>query len=295
MQTLNTYERRSLGFEINIQGIDYKDLKGSLVFEVENVEYGFPVSIMQDHISVSIPPLKDVVMKGLDDKKIIRCHLVVHGQGFILEPWSGEFELHSPVRMEAKMLEVEDSDYTPSSSKSTKNLKPKITVEGKMKKNIEEQSTELSDDELINMFKKKILKENKIKKPVKKSKSREQLASDLVSKKLNEINNTVDRVLKSDIFLNEYKQSKPVKQKFVKKVEQNIKKKSNPSDVQQLFESVGLKNKTIQKKLIDRAIELGGDDEQSIFTTVEKMLGVKTEGTLFNQYVERQYEKDKKY
>jgi len=108
MLKLNTDEKRSLQFEVNIQGINHQELQGVLKFVVGEVEYGFPVKILSDHISVDVPPLDDIVKVGLTEGEVVDCKLDVFGNGFYLNPWSGQFKLKTPVRMEAKMRIADD-------------------------------------------------------------------------------------------------------------------------------------------------------------------------------------------
>ncbi len=111
MISLSTDEKRNLQFDVTIEGIDYKKLKGTLTFEVENVMYGFPVRIIADHIDVEVPPLGNIIKKGLKDDSIIECKLDIFGNGFYLNPWNGKFKLKTPVRMEARMNMMDDVPY----------------------------------------------------------------------------------------------------------------------------------------------------------------------------------------
>ena len=105
MLNLNINETRMLDFEVQISGIDSEQLKGSLRFEVNNVEYGFPVEFKNESILVNIPPLKNIISTELKEGTTLKALLEVNANGFYLNPWSGEFIVSSPVKMEAKIKE----------------------------------------------------------------------------------------------------------------------------------------------------------------------------------------------
>jgi hypothetical protein len=102
MLKLNTDEIRNLQFEVSIQGINYDELQGSLKFIIEDVEYGIPVKIQRDLVSVEVPPLEEIVARGMKNGDIVECKLDIFGNGFYINPWGGQFELSTPVKMETK-------------------------------------------------------------------------------------------------------------------------------------------------------------------------------------------------
>ena len=120
---IDTNEPKKMRFNVNIQGVDFKQLQGSVKFKLEGVEYGFPVDILKDHISVDVPPLDDIIKKGLNDGEMIECQLDVFGEGFYMNPWTGQFELKRKATVEATMV----YDEVPSNS-SSGIRQPKITL-----------------------------------------------------------------------------------------------------------------------------------------------------------------------
>ncbi len=102
MLKLNTDEIKNLQFEVSIQGINYDELQGSLKFMIEDIEYGIPVKIQKDLVSVEVPPLQEIVARGMEQGSIVECKLDIFGNGFYLNPWGGQFELQTPVKVEAK-------------------------------------------------------------------------------------------------------------------------------------------------------------------------------------------------
>lgn len=106
MLKLNTDEIKNLQFEVSIQGINYDELHGSLKFMIEDVEYGIPVKIQKDLVSVEVPPLQEIVAKGMKQGDVVECKLDIFGNGFYINPWGGQFELQTPIKVEAKQLGV---------------------------------------------------------------------------------------------------------------------------------------------------------------------------------------------
>lgn len=122
MAIIDTSESKKMRFNVNIQGVDFKQLQGSVKFRLEGVEYGFPVDIMKDHISVDVPPLDDIIKKGLVDGETVECQLDIFGEGFYMMPWTGKFELSRRAVVEAVM--VYEDDFRGNSKSQT----PKIEL-----------------------------------------------------------------------------------------------------------------------------------------------------------------------
>ena len=108
MLTLNINESRTLEFEVQLSGINPDQLKGSLRFEVNNVEYGFPAEFKNETVMVNIPPLNSIISDKLSEGTKLRASLEANGNGYLLTPWSGEFVVSSPVKMEAKIMDIKE-------------------------------------------------------------------------------------------------------------------------------------------------------------------------------------------
>jgi hypothetical protein len=108
MLTLNINESRTLEFEVQLSGINPDQLKGSLRFEVNNVEYGFPAEFKNETVVVNIPPLNSIISDKLSEGTKLRASLEANGNGYLLTPWSGEFVVSSPVKMEAKIMDIKE-------------------------------------------------------------------------------------------------------------------------------------------------------------------------------------------
>ena len=290
MLKLNTDEKRSLQFEVNIQGINYDELRGSLKFIIEGVDYGFPVKILSDHISVEVPPLDDIVKRGMKDGDIVECILDIYGNGFFLNPWQGKFQLKTPVKMEAKMRYEDDIIVeTPQPEK-----KKEKTITATLKDVVTEQIEEVDEDikaetedgiktVLREEPKRKILDEidkevvlNKLFKKVTKY-SKPSLTEQKSTERVSRIGNIVDSILSGG------------KRKVVKEQKRIVKKevKIIQNDPVSLMESYGMRNKKTQAKMIDRAKSMGGDDDSSIFETIQKLLAPTTQTSIFEHYIKQ--------
>ncbi len=317
MLKLNTDEIRKLQFEVSIQGINYDELQGSLKFIIEDVEYGIPVKIQRDLVSVEVPPLEEIVARGMKNGDVVECKLDIFGNGFYINPWGGQFELATPVKMETKNFNID-------------NRQPEKKVVGKLKE--ESKSKDTLDKEAIleMLFEKleekgfksnveytseKVTKENKQPKKL----SRKELVEQKIKNKFSNVNNLIKNV-KS---LTETKKVivnpalAPIKESYQINTEpvnimqkvQELKNRrsglnqtnystpqiSKPQNIEQhvvvdqddpvmLMESVGMKNPKVQQVMIDKAIELGGDGNNAISQTLKKLLGI-DKPTDYEQYM----------
>ncbi len=103
---LNNLEEKSLVFNVQIQGIESEQLTGALRLLVDGIEYGFPVEFDGDEIYVKIPPINEVIKRNLKNGDIIEGRLDVIGNGMYMHPWSGEFQVSTPVQVEAKLVKA---------------------------------------------------------------------------------------------------------------------------------------------------------------------------------------------
>ena len=112
MLNLNINEKRTLDFEVQLSGVNSEQLKGSLRFEINNIEYGFPAEFKSESILVNVPPLSSIISDSLKEGTTLKANLEVNANGFYLTPWSGEFVISNPIKMEAK-IRGEDMSETP--------------------------------------------------------------------------------------------------------------------------------------------------------------------------------------
>jgi len=332
MLKLNTDEEKSFQFDINIQGIDYKELQGTLKFITDDVEYGFPIKILSDHISVSVPPLDNVAKFGVLHGKEVDCRLDVFGNGFYLSPWSGRFKLQEPVRMEARMTLVDDmqtvdeKEELPVKKTIAATLKEESIDEGheidddidddedtevemKPEKNPATENKGFSKAQLVEALEEVLSKKRKkkqiTKKPqnvVRESKtaphrskpkqtrttskvSRQTQLVEVVSKtgKRYKVTPDVARRIQEMSRLVDGKLTTKIKKKSVVENKRHKVKPGN-KDPYKLMESLGMKNKTIQKVMIEKAEMMGGDDPETRYAALENLLGVGPKNTLMSEY-----------
>ncbi|MCK5613337.1 hypothetical protein KAR91_66320 [Candidatus Pacearchaeota archaeon] len=322
MLKLNTDEPRSLSFEVNIQGIDYKQLQGSIRFIVNEVEYGFPVKILGDAISAKVPPLDDVIKVGMKDGSIVECKLDIFGNGFYLQPWSGKFQLQTPVKMEAKMRVDEDapSSYIPEpfdkvaaeaeiAQKLTVTLKNNVdesedtAYEGDVEKEetaVGEHSALLDDDEVKGMLSKILENQTVLAKKVKKiektpSKKVSESMPPSPMKQVKERKKKLVEVVSSDgtKYLVSEKVAKKIQEASgVLKTKSSLSKPSAPkkrekilvnNDPRRLMESVGMKGKKIQDIMLTKAEDMAGDDPKAQCEALKTLLGIDVDKTQMSE------------
>jgi hypothetical protein len=107
MLYLNANEEKRLVFEVEIHGVETKDLHGSVRFLLHGVEYGFPADIESKKIVSLIPPLIEVVGREIEDGTIMEAKLELYTDRNYFKPWEGEIKLGAPMQIKAK-LESED-------------------------------------------------------------------------------------------------------------------------------------------------------------------------------------------
>ena len=351
---LNTNEPRTMHFDVNIQGVDYKQLKGSLKFTLEGVEYGFPVTILKDHMEVKVPALDDIIKKGLTDGKTIECNLDILGEGFYMMPWQGKFELKKQAIVEARMSYDEPSSSKPKSTNKKIDVKePSITVnESKQELSMEKLLTDGNETEnLLTMLEKLVSarlekegrlnpketdineindkkssilsgeKDNKeididkgivgkkgkrtiVTEPPKESKDNKidykEESSSIVNNKINQMNSLVERFLSGNPKSKRIKtiNKKPVKRiKEIKKINPVKKQKRfiakepgqkiTKADIKSLFESVGMKSKKTQLRLLERAKVLGGNEIDDIYHALTRILQPGHLSSPFEEYIKK--------
>lgn len=295
MLKLNTDEVRNLEFEVSIQGVNYDELKGSLKFIIEDIEYGIPVKIHKDTVSVEVPPLEEIVARGMKNGDVVECKLDIFGNGFYINPWGGQFELSTPVKMETKQVKIDNRQPDKKIVAELKNDKKSLDKEA-----ILEMLFEKLEEKGFSTTSKKIktIKESKSKtsKP-----SKKELVENKIKSKFFLINNLVKNVKTltegKKVIVNQktvpsaittedvdvLEKLKQLKNKGIKTNEQTI--SVDPNDPIIIMESVGMKDPKVQQVMLNKAIELGGDGEKSIAETLRKLLGINQESNFYNQYM----------
>lgn len=295
MFELNTNEVRNLQFEVSIQGINYDELSGSLKFIIDDVEYGFPVKIFKEHVEVEVPPLNEVVAKKMSSGDIVECKLDIFGNGFYLNPWDGQFELKSPISVETKTvksfnaekkqksfkatLKEEKQDTSEVVNKSISNDDKEALLEMLFKK-LEEKGFRTTEDLKDNIVEHTPVAEPEpveVKKPKKSKPSKTKLVEQKINSKFNSASRLVQSIKERRLALKEAKKIKPKQAPKVQQVQ------VSDDDPYALMESLGMKNKEMQERMIEKAVELGGDGDKVITNTLKKLLGVTPQQSVFEQ------------
>ena len=105
MLELDTNKAKSIDFEIQLSGIDSKQLEGSLDISIDGIDHGFKAEITPTNIIVNVPALKNIFLREFKEGEQFSAKLEVHGAGYYLNPWSGSFVVKNPVTMEVKIRE----------------------------------------------------------------------------------------------------------------------------------------------------------------------------------------------
>lgn len=212
MLELDINEAKTLEFEIQIQGIGYKDLEGSLRFTIGEIEYGFPVTVTETTILADVLPLSKVIKDGLKDGERASCKLELWGDGFYMKPWSEDITFRVPVQVEAQIK----------SPTSVQKPKPKVEI-----KSIETPGPKI----------------NKITE----GKERQDLLDRKVEEKLNSM-----RKVTEGKKLQTKETITSVVEKRKHKLTIEIKGDPTREDVFKLMESRGLKNSKVQEAILEK-------------------------------------------
>lgn len=134
MITLNRNESKSISFDISVQGVEARDLKGSLRMNLGNVECGFPIKIVNESIQVTIPSLRTLLKENIEGPIPAKLEIVA-GDTYIV-PWEDTIKIESPVVVEAKVKDIKKEK--PTLNIGVKKIEekieePKKTVEAKPK------------------------------------------------------------------------------------------------------------------------------------------------------------------
>ena len=275
MIKLNIHEEKTLQFEVNIQGVEVDKLTGALQLMIGPVEYGFPVNISSETITIDMPPLASVIPEQtLPSDEVVTARLDIIGEGFYLNPWEGNFHISTPVRIEAKIAEDEEGDTLLEDIK--KEIKVGVIKEVEVvsasptKDLVDDKKSGVVDDITgITGEAKECQKEDNmhpksapIEDREKELKSPEQIKEDKIKAKLREMG--------------------PKKRKQILEM---IKKKriSRAKTPQQLMESVGCNNPKIQETMLEQARSQGGDEPEMLMKNLSIVLGLRPPESMLEQ------------
>ena len=309
MLKLNTDEIKNLQFEVSIQGINYDELHGSLKFMIEDVEYGIPVKIQKDLVSVEVPPLQEIVAKGMKHGDIVECKLDIFGNGFYINPWGGQFELQTPRIVETKNVNITGKKPIKSMVAEIKPSSKHIdneTILEMLFERLEEKGFKIPKSEPVVEKSCSAKPKKSAKKTVSETPklSRKELVEQKIKEKYSKVNNLIKNVKsltegkkvirnpsvvlpkevieKTNLDENQAIYDKLQQLNKTQKTEQVI--TVDKEDPIFLMESVGMKNPRIQQAMIEKAIELGGDGQKAMVVSLKKLLGI-NESNSYDQYM----------
>ena len=96
MNKINTSKSQTLQFNIKTEGIDFNNISGTFILEIDNVHYGFPAIIENHVVKCPIPSLQELIKSKLKDGMTVNSHLDIFGEGVFLRPWNEEIMLSVP-------------------------------------------------------------------------------------------------------------------------------------------------------------------------------------------------------
>jgi len=138
MINLNVNEKKSLQFDVKVSGVEMRDLRGSMKIVINEIQHGFPITIVDGKIVVEIPALSDFLKEDVLNEKTVNAKLEIIASDTYLVPWEDSITLESPVKVEAIMSGIKTmmEKITPTIEVKAN---PKIIVEEKPKeKKVEE-------------------------------------------------------------------------------------------------------------------------------------------------------------
>ena len=132
MVKFNTNEKKRLRYDISVSGVETRDLRGSLKLIIDNVEYGFPISIQDGDVIVEVPPMASVTSKELVDGMQIDTKLEIVANDTYLVPWTDKATIVNPLTVEAKLTDTEEVEETILPVINFKGLIEEIEKDGKV-------------------------------------------------------------------------------------------------------------------------------------------------------------------
>ena len=102
MLYLDINEEKTLTFEVEISGVGCDEMCGSVRFQHEDVEYGFPVVIDESKITSVIKPLKQL-FPDIKNGTVFEARLDLNTETYYFSPWQDEITVQAPVSVEAKL------------------------------------------------------------------------------------------------------------------------------------------------------------------------------------------------
>lgn len=132
---INVNESKKIDFDVSISGIQLSELKGSLKFTIDDIEYGFPINITENNIQVVIPSLNNV-LPNLKENISVKAELNIIAGDTYLTPWNDIIKIENPPIIKVKkanesitkpiipIIEIKKVDTEKIIDKKEKKIKP---------------------------------------------------------------------------------------------------------------------------------------------------------------------------
>jgi len=145
MLKLQQNKSKKLTFEIEVGGIEHENLNGYFRFSLDGIEYGFPLNINKEKMSVELQALGTLVSRQIQEHEAIEARVDIIGNGYYINPWKDTMKVSNPISVQSKLVEeeevpevklivkeeVEDVPKKPVIKESKKVEKPKSTTKSK--------------------------------------------------------------------------------------------------------------------------------------------------------------------
>lgn len=152
MIDLKVNERKKFNFQLEISGVQARDLTGSMKIIIDGINYGFPIEMIDGSVVAEIPALEKITKATLTEGQSLPVSLEIIANDTLIIPWKDSFTVRKPVKVEAKMVNIKDI-------LDEINITPKIKIT-----NIKEEKVDKKEE--------KKLEEKVDIKPIKKHKSK---------------------------------------------------------------------------------------------------------------------------
>jgi len=107
MLKLQQNKPKKLTFEIEVGGIQHEDLNGFFRFSIDGIEYGFPLDINKEKMSVELPPLNSIISRQIQEHESIDARVDITGNGYYITPWKDNLKVSNPLSIQSKLIEEE--------------------------------------------------------------------------------------------------------------------------------------------------------------------------------------------
>lgn len=88
-------------FDLDVQGLDEKEMFGKFRVIINEVEYGFPTTITNKQVEVYVPCLHELLRK--DHSEFLKAKLEIFTDNRYFQPWEGKLNLIEAASVKAKV------------------------------------------------------------------------------------------------------------------------------------------------------------------------------------------------